>query len=150
MEEAYRSISWQTVFLLAGLIPFGLAMQETGTAQLLANWLLAGFSGCSDWVVLSALVVIASVFGLAMSNVGATVVLVPVSIHVAHYLGADPRLFGIVTALATSNAFILPTHQVSTLIFGPGHYQVRDFLKIGACLSVIYLVVLIIFKFLII
>ena len=124
-------------------------MQETGTAQLLADWLLWGFAGDSHWIILSALVVLASVFGLAMSNVGATVVLVPVSIHVAHHLGADPRIFAIVTALATSNAFILPTHQVSTLIFGPGHYQVRDFLKIGSYLTLIYAVVLMSFKFLI-
>jgi di/tricarboxylate transporter len=149
MDEAYKAISWQTVFLLAGLIPFGLAMQETGTAQLLASWLLSALSGCDSWVVLSALALLASAFGLAMSNVGATVVLVPVSVHIAHRLGADPRLFAILTALATSNAFILPTHQVSTLIFGPGHYRVKDFLKIGAYLSLLYLVVLMVFRFLV-
>lgn len=143
MDEAYKAVSWQTVFLMAGLIPFGYAMQITGTAEWFANILVHVSSGCPAWLVLLGLCLLASIFGLTMSNLGATVVLVPISIHVAYAIGADPRVFGIATAVATSNAFLLPTHQVNALISGPGHYRSRDFLRVGILVSVLYLIVLI-------
>ena len=142
MDEAYRAVSWQTVFLLAGLIPFGFAMQQTGTAKWFAGIVTHLVVGEPSWVVLVGLCVLASIFGLLMSNLGATVVLVPISIHVANAIGADPRLFGIATAVATSNAFMLPTHQVNALISGPGHYRAKHFAKVGLPVSILYLATL--------
>lgn len=142
IDQVYQVISWKTIFLLAGLIPFGLAMQSTGTASWIANGLFVLFGHFPGWVLLLCLAILAALFSLLMSNVGATVVLAPIAIHLAISIHANPRLFAIVTALATSNAFLIPTHQVNALIAGPGGYKTKDFLKVGSVLSVLYLLVL--------
>ena len=142
IDQVYEVISWKTIFLLAGLIPFGLAMQTTGTATWIANGIFVLFGHFPAWVLLLCIAILAALFSLLMSNVGATVVLAPIAIHLAISIHANPRLFAIVTALATSNAFLIPTHQVNALIAGPGGYKTKDFLKVGSILSVLYLVVL--------
>ena len=87
--------------------------------------------------------VLGAVLSILLSDVGATVVLVPIALHVAVAVGADPRLYAIVTTLATSNSFLIPTHQVNALITGPGGYSTKDFIWVGSFVSVIYLVVLV-------
>lgn len=143
VEEAYQAVSWKTIFLLAGLIPFGMAMQSTGTA----GWLAQGLTVvCHHLTVLEVLIVLAVLTTLAsllMSNIGSAVVLVPIAMQLASALGDDPRQFAILTAIAASNMFILPTHQVNTLISGPGGYRTQDFVKIGTIVSVLYLLVLV-------
>lgn len=143
LDEAYRSVSWKTVFLLAGLIPFGLAFQNSGLAMTVSNELTYWLGSFPVSLVLAVLCLLAALFSLIMTNVGAAVVLVPIAIHVAQSMGADPRTFAIVTAIATSNSFLLPTHQVNALITGAGCYQVKDFMKVGAIVSVLYILVLV-------
>lgn len=142
MDEAYKSISWKTVFLMAGLIPFGVSIQESGLANHISGWILDLF-GPNHWFwVLSVLVLIAGLSSLLMTNVGATVALVPIAMTVANSIHADPRMFAIVTALGTSNAFVLPTHQVSTLISGGGGYRLKDFIGVGLWVTLVYWVIL--------
>ncbi len=140
LDQAYQAVSWPTVFLLAGLIPFGTAMQSTGTASWLAHALLILFAHWPVWLILAFIAVVAAIFSLLMTNVGATVVLAPVAINIAVHIHSDPRMFAIVTALATSNAFLIPTHQVNALISGPGGYRTRDFLKVGGLVTMLYLI----------
>ncbi|MDO8953943.1 MAG: SLC13 family permease [Gammaproteobacteria bacterium] len=142
-DETYRVVSWKTVFMLAGLIPFGLAMQSTGTASWIADQMVTVLQAFPAWMILTGLAALAAVFSLLMSNIGATVVLVPIAMHLAIAIGADPRLFAIVVALGTSNAFLMPTHQVSTIISGSGGYRTKHFLVVGGILSLLYLAVLI-------
>ena len=87
--------------------------------------------------------VMATVFTLLMSNVGATVLLVPLAVNIAIGAGANPAVFALTVALATSNSFLIPTHQVNALIMGPGGYRVSDFLKAGSIITVMFLVVMI-------
>ncbi|MDF2691425.1 MAG: potassium transporter TrkA [Gammaproteobacteria bacterium] len=129
--------------MMAGLIPFGLAMQSTGTASWIAEQLLVILQNFPSWVILACLAALAALFSLLMSNIGATVVLVPIAMHLAVGVGADPRLFAIVVALGTSNAFLIPTHQVSTIVCGSGGFQTRHFLIVGGLLSLVYISVLI-------
>jgi len=77
-----------------------------------------------------------------MSNVGATTILVPIAISIALATGASPVMYALIIALSTSNAFILPTHQVNALIMGPGSYTVADFVRAGTGMSVVFLVVM--------
>ena len=142
IDDAYHAVSWKTIFLLAGLIPFGFAMQTTGTANWVAYEIFHYFGGLPSWVLLLGLSILAALFSLVMSNVGATVVLVPIAINLAISIHADPRLFAIVTAVATSNSFLIPTHQVNALITGPGGYHTKDFIKIGTMVSILYVVVM--------
>jgi di/tricarboxylate transporter len=87
---------------------------------------------------------VTTVFTLTISNVGATVLLVPLAANVAVGVGADPAQFGLIVALAASNAFLLPTHQVNALLMGPGGYRVKDFLRAGLAMTALFLVVLIV------
>ena len=143
IEEAYRAIGWQSVFLLASLIPLGIAMQETGTAAWIAQQILLLLGDVPQWVLQAVLAIMATVFTLLMSNVGATVLLVPLAINIALHTGANPAVFALTVALATSNSFLIPTHQVNALIMGPGGYHVSDFLKAGSIMTVMFLVVMI-------
>jgi len=142
MDEAYSAVSWKTVFLMASLIPLGFAMEVTGTAAWLVQELLALIGDFGDLGMQIALAVLATVFTLVMSNVGATVLLVPIAINIALATGANPTMYALIIALATSNAFVLPTHPVNALIIGPGGYKVRDFIRVGLPMSVMFLIVM--------
>ena len=143
IEEAYRSIGWQSVFLLASLIPLGIAVENSGTAAWVAQQTLYYLGDAPIWVLQTVLAVIATIFTLVMSNVGATVLLVPLAINIAIGVGANPSVFALTVALATSNSFLIPTHQVNALIMGPGGYQVMDFIKAGGIMTVMFIVVMI-------
>ena len=142
MEEAYNAVSWQTVFLLACLIPLGMAMQQSGAAAYLAALALSFMDGFPIWGIQLFLAIIATVFTLVMSNVGATVLLVPLAIQMALGVGANPAIFALTIALATSNSFLIPTHQVNALIMGPAGYKVKDFMKAGAGMTALFLAVM--------
>jgi len=141
IEEAYEAVSWKTVFLLASLIPLGLAVETSGTARWIAEQTLLVVGEMPVWVIQSAVAVLATFFTLVMSNVGATVLLVPLAVNIAIGVGADPALFALTVAIATSNSFLIPTHQVNALIMGPGGYRVPDFMKAGGIMTVLFLVV---------
>lgn len=144
IDDAYGAVSWSTVFLLASLIPLGQAVQSTGTAAWIADLVLVPLGDAPIWVSQSAIAILATIFTLLMSNVGATVLLVPLAVNIAIGLGADPTLFAITVALATSNSFLIPTHQVNALIMGPGGYSVPDFVRVGGVMTVLFLVVLVV------
>jgi di/tricarboxylate transporter len=141
IDEAYQAVSWRTVFLLASLIPLGLAVEASGTAAWIAQQTLTALGDVPIWVVQAALAVLATFFTLVMSNVGATVLLVPLAVNMALGIGASPAVFALTVAIATSNSFLIPTHQVNALLMGPGNYRVVDFMRAGGIMSVIFLVV---------
>ncbi|HHJ14507.1 MAG TPA: SLC13 family permease [Gammaproteobacteria bacterium] len=141
IDEAYQAVSWKTVFLLASLIPLGLAVETSGTARWIAEQTLSVVGEMPVWVIQAAVAALATFFTLVMSNVGATVLLVPLAVNIAIGVGADPALFALTVAIATSNSFLIPTHQVNALIMGPGGYRVPDFMKAGGIMTVLFLVV---------
>jgi di/tricarboxylate transporter len=144
MDEAYRAVSWKTVFLLASLIPLGMAVENTGTASWIAQQTLAMLGDVPIWVIQAALAVLATFFTLVMSNVGATVLLVPLAVNMAIQAGADPAIFALTVAIATSNSFLIPTHQVNALLMGPAGYKVKDFMRAGGIMTVLFLVVMLV------
>ncbi|MEE4165735.1 MAG: SLC13 family permease [Desulfocapsaceae bacterium] len=143
IDEAYRSIDWMTVFLLAGLIPLGLAFQKTGAAEWVAGAIMGAVGDVPDIVFLFIMGVLTSFFTLVVSNVGATILLVPLGMAMAVQVGSDPRLVAMVVALAASNTFVLPTHQVNALIMRPGGYQTIDYVRAGTGMTIMFLAVLI-------
>jgi di/tricarboxylate transporter len=144
MDEAYKAVSWKTVFLLASLIPLGMAVENTGTAAWIAQQVLAVLGDVPVWVLQTALALLATFFTLVMSNVGATVLLVPLAVNLAIPAGADPAVFALTVAIATSNSFLIPTHQVNALLMGPGGYRVPDFMRAGGIMTILFLIVMII------
>jgi di/tricarboxylate transporter len=143
IDEAYSAVSWKTVFLLASLIPLGLAVETSGTARWIAEQVLLVVGDMPIWVIQLAIAVLATFFTLVMSNVGATVLLVPLAVNIALGAGANPAVFALTVAIATSNSFLIPTHQVNALIMGPGGYRVPDFMKAGGIMTVLFLVVMV-------
>ena len=143
IDEAYRSVDWRTVFLLASLIPLGIAVEHSGTATWIAQNILALFGDVPHWILLAVVAVLTTIFTLVMSNVGATVLLVPLAVNIAIGAGADPRVFALAVGLAASNSFLLPTNQVNALIMGPGGYRNHHFLRAGSIMTLLFLLVLI-------
>lgn len=142
IEEAYEAVSWKTVFLLASLIPLGLAVETSGTAKWIAEQVLTVVGDMPIWVIQLAVAALATFFTLVMSNVGATVLLVPLAVNIAIGAGANPAVFALTVAIATSNSFLIPTHQVNALIMGPAGYRVADFMRAGGIMTVLFLTVM--------
>ena len=143
IDEAYKAVDWMTVFLLAGLIPLGIAFQKTGAANYIAVNIMNLIGAVSPLVLLAVIGVLTSFFTLVTSNVGATVLLVPLCMNMALNAGIDPQIAALTVGVAASNTFILPTHQVNALIMRPGGYTPADYVRVGAGMTVIYIVIVI-------
>ena len=142
IDEAYQSVDWMTVFLLGGLIPLGLAFETTGAARYIATTIMQAMGQVTPFMLLLIVALLTSFFTLVASNVGATVLLVPLSMNMALQAGADPRMAALVVGIAASNTFVLPTHQVNALIMRPGGYRTIDYVRAGTGMTIIYLVVM--------
>ncbi|MBN1944202.1 MAG: anion permease [Bradymonadales bacterium] len=143
IQEAYQAIEWKVVFLLAGLIPLGVAMQKSGTAQFLAEQVMSLVSGRHPlWLVIS-VALLATIFSLFMSNVGAIVVLAPLVMSMAQIGGLDPRPLALMAAVCAANSFVLPTHQVNALLMSSGGYRNADYFKAGGGMTLVFWVVVV-------
>ncbi len=140
MAGAYRSIHWQSLILIVGMLPFSLALQRTGGVEIAAGALLAALDGASPRVVLAAIFVATAALSLFISNTATAVLMAPVALAVAAALGASPYPFAMTVALAASAAFMTPVSSpVNTLVVGPGNYRFTDFLRIGVPFAIVCL-----------
>lgn len=142
IDEAYTSVDWMTIFLLAGLIPLGLAFETTGAARYIATSIMYAMGHVTPFMLLFIVGLLTSFFTLVASNVGATVLLVPLTMNMALQAGADPKMAALVVGIAASNTFVLPTHQVNALIMRPGGYRTVDYVRAGTGMTIIYLAVM--------
>ncbi len=145
IQEAYQAIEWKVVFLLAGLIPLGVAMQKSGAALFLAEKIMALVIDQHPILLILSIGILSTLFSLFMSNVGAIVVLAPLVIGMAQIGGLDPRPLVLMAAVCTSNSFILPTHQVNALLMSTGGYRNADYLKAGSGMTFIFLAIAVFF-----
>ena len=143
IQEAYQAIEWKVVFLLAGLIPLGVAMQKTGTAAFLAETAMTPVQGGHPILVVMTIAILATLFSLLMSNVGAIVVLAPLVMSMAQIGGLDPRPLALMAAVCAANSFMLPTHQVNALLMSSGGYRNADYFKAGAGMTLIFLAIVV-------
>jgi len=138
MPGAYRSIHWQSLILIVGMLPFSLALQRTGGVEIAAQALLGALDGASPRLVLAAIFAVTGLLGLFISNTATAVLMAPVALAVASALDASPYPFAMTVALAASAAFMTPVSSpVNTLVVGPGNYRFVDFLRIGVPFAVI-------------
>ncbi len=138
IDEAYKAVDWRTVFLLAGLIPLGVAMDNTGAAKYVSEWMIRVLGGQHPIWIMSGVAILATLFSLFMSNVAATVLLVPLVAMMGRQVGVDPRALALLVAVCASNSFVLPTHQVNALLMSPGGYRNADYIKAGGVMSVLF------------
>ena len=141
IQEAFQAIEWKVVFLIAGLIPLGVAMQESGAAAFLAERVMIVAQGRHPILTVLTVAVLSTLFSLLMSNVGAIVVLAPMVISMAQISGLDPRPLALLAAVCTANSFIFPTHQVNALLMSPGGYRNADYFRAGGGMTLIFLFV---------
>jgi len=137
--EAYEAIEWKVVFLLAGLIPLGVAMQKTGAAMFLAESIMKIVIDLHPVFLVIMVGVLSTVFSLFMSNVGAIVVLAPLVMGMAGIAGIDPRPLVLMAAVCAANSFVLPTHQVNAFLMSSGGYSNSDYIKAGSGMTFIFL-----------
>ncbi len=146
MDEAYKSIQWKSVFLIAGMLPLGIAMQNTGTAAFLAERITYMVGGLGDRAVLMGIFLMTALLTEVMSNAAATVLVVPIAIDAARGLDANPQTFVMAVVIAAATSFLMPIgHQANVLVFGPGGYRFFDYTKVGIWLNVIIFIVVAIF-----
>jgi len=148
IDEAYQAVDWRTVFLLAGLIPLGTAMEKTGAAAFVAGGIMHVLSGSHPLFILGATGILATVFSLFMSNVAATVLLVPLVMIMGNSAGIDPRGLALLAGVCASNSFILPTHQVNAMLMSAGGYRNADYMRAGGIMTAVFLVIAVFFVYL--
>lgn len=142
MTSAYRSIHWQSLILIVGMLPFSLALQRTGGIEMAAQALLFSLEGAAPQVVLAMIFAATAILGLFISNTATAVLMAPVALAIAQEMGASPYPFAMTVALAASAAFMTPVSSpVNTLVVGPGNYRFTDFLRIGVPFTLVTLLV---------
>lgn len=145
MDQAYQAIDWRSVFLVAGMLPMGVAMAKTGAADLLANGLFGLLGSGSGILLVAGFLLLATLLSQVMAGVATGAVLVPVAIQAANHAGIDPRSVAMAVAIGTSMAFITPLgHPVNILVMTPGGYRFGDYLKVGLPLTILLFVILLI------
>jgi di/tricarboxylate transporter len=139
LEEAYAAIDWKVIFLLAGILPLGLAIEKSGAAQLLAESTL-GLAGASGpLVVLALLYLITAVLTEFMSNNATAVLMAPIALSTAAALEVDARPLLMAVCFAASTSFATPVgYQTNTMVLHPGGYRYADFARIGIPLNLIF------------
>ena len=138
-EEAYGAIEWNVLFLLAGMLALGAAMEKTGASTILAEGMIGGVGGFGPIALLAAFFGITMLLTEVMSNNATVALLLPIAITAAHAIDVDPRAFMFAVVFAASSSFMTPVgYQTNTMIYGPGQYRFVDFLRVGAPLNLIF------------
>ena len=142
MDEAYRAIEWKAVFLIAGMIPLGIAMEKTGAASFIATWMVDLLGAYGPAIVMAGLFILTSLASQVMPNPAVAVLLVPVALNTAADLGVSPYPLAMTVAVAASAAFMSPvSHPATLLVMGPGGYRFSDYVKVGLPLTLVVLLV---------
>ncbi len=144
IDEAYRAIQWRSIFLIAGMLPLGIAMENTGTAQFLADKIVLYAGQWGPMGVMVGIYLLTMLLTQPMSNAAATVLIAPIAIDAAFQLGVNPQPFLMAVVIAASTAFLTPVgHQANVLVYGIGNYKFTDFTKVGLGLTALYLLLVV-------
>ena len=146
MDEAYASIDWRTVFLVAGMLPLGTAMETTGAAKYIADLMLNTIGDMGPMAALAGIYFLAALITQPMSNAAAMVLVVPIALDTAVSLGANHLTFTLAVVIGAATSFLTPVgHKANVLVFGPGGYKFFDYARVGALLTVFLFIVTMIF-----
>ncbi len=141
IEEIYGEVEWMVIFVLAGLIPLGLALETTGAAELIAGWVVTLSSPLGEIGLIAAFYLLTAVMTAVVSNAATAVMLTPVAIFAATQGGVNPYALLIAVMFGASASFVTPFgYQTNVMIYGPGGYRFMDFVKVGGLLNLILLV----------
>ena len=145
MDEAYAAINWKTIFMMAGLIPLGWAMDSSGAAAWVAGHTIDKLpAGIPIWLLELALALLTTAFSLVISHVGATIVTVPIAVNLALAAGGNPTAFALIVALSASNNLMTASNPVISMVMGPAKYTPREMWRVGGPLSLVYTLIVVI------
>jgi di/tricarboxylate transporter len=141
IKEAYDKIEWTAIILIAATIPLGIAMEKTGAAKILADYVTQyiGFGG--PMVVLAGFFIFTTLLTQPMANAACALILAPIAINVANQLQVNPRAFAITISVAASCTFPTPLEPVTAIVYGPGKYRFSDYVKVGGLLTLVVMIV---------
>jgi di/tricarboxylate transporter len=140
MEQAYRAVSWESIILIAAMLPMSTALQVTGGAEFMANGLVNTLGAFHPLLLMAGIFLLTTVFTQVISNTATTVLLAPIVLHAAEGLGIAPHPVMMMVAVGASTAFLTPiASPVNTLVLTPGGYRFADFMKVGLPLLVLFL-----------
>ena len=138
MEEAYRAIDWRAIFLIAGMLPLGTAMQDTGAAQYLANQVMTLLGDAGPWPVIVGLYLLTAMATMIIPTAALVVLMSPIVLSAMNDLGLSPETAMMAVAMAASASFTSPiSHPANILVMGPGGYRFVDYLKVGVPLTLV-------------
>ena len=140
--EIYEAVHWDIIFLLAGVIPLGIAMERTGSAELLAQLVVASANVFPPIVVLGLFYLFTALLTNVISNNASVVLMIPVAVNAAVEIGANPFAFVLAVTFAASTAFMTPVgYQTNLFVYGPGGYRFSDYVRVGTPLQLLLTVV---------
>jgi len=138
MEQAYRSIDWRAIFLIAGMLPLGTAMQETGAATYLAGQVMNLLGDAGPWPVIMGLYILTAMATMIIPTAALVVLMSPIVLSAMSDLGVEPYTAMMAVAMAASASFTSPiSHPANILVMGPGGYRFVDYLKVGVPLTIV-------------
>ena len=142
MDEAYRFIEWKAVFLIAGMLPLGIAMQSSGAAEFLAQSVVTMVGGYGPLAIMAALFILTAIAAQVMPTPAVAVLLAPIAINTARDMGISPHALMMTVAMSASASFLSPVaHPANVLTMGPGGYRFIDYVRVGLPLTLVVLVV---------
>jgi di/tricarboxylate transporter len=141
IQEAYDKIEWTAIILIAATIPLGIAMEKTGAAKILADYVTQYLGSGGPMVVLAGFFIFTILLTQPMANAACALILAPIAINVANQLQVNPRAFAITIAVAASCTFPTPLEPVTAIVYGPGKYRFSDYVKVGGLLTVVVMIV---------
>jgi di/tricarboxylate transporter len=138
LDEIYKELDWMVVFLLAGLLPLGIAMESTGAAGWLVSTVTSNLGVIAPGTIIAGFFVLTALLTAVMSNAATAVVVAPLALYAAAQLGLNPYALLVTVMFGSSASFMTPIgYQTNLLIYGPGGYRFSDFLKVGTPLTIL-------------
>ena len=142
MEEAYRSIDWKSVFLIAGMLPLGIAMSTSGAASFVADQVLAVTGNLGPWGVIFGIYLVTALATMIVPTAALVVLMAPIALKASSDLGVSPQTVMMAVAIAASASFASPiSHPANVLVMGPGGYRFRDYVKLGLPLTLLVMLI---------
>jgi len=141
VQEAYDKIEWSAIVLIAASIPLGVAMEKTGAAKFLADYVTRYFGFGGPIVIMGAFFLFTAILTQPMANAACALMVAPIAINVANQLQVNPRAFAIAIAISASCSFPTPLEPVTAIVYGPGKYKFFDYVRVGGLLTVLIMIV---------